>query len=243
MAVGTPECNPSAGRRRRLLLRAWDAAAPFRPGASDRSAPGRRGRRRDAPRSGGRGRPSWRGAAPAWPPPSAGTRDRGALREPRPAVVRAPDGRGRGALAAALPPRARPGRRRARAAGAPGRGGAVVVDRAPAREVDAVREPAARAARSRQHDLEMLDDLRDRAIEEQRHPDDEPDDVLGGKLPAPQRRLVRGRQGLVDPLGIDRLLEPLEPRRPRSCADGENGLPRLHRPHLLWGRPIDRHCS
>ena len=94
----------------------------------------------------------------------------------------------------------------------------------------AVRDAAARAARRRQHEIEMLDHLRDRAIEEQRHPDDEPDDVLGGKFPPPQRRLARGREGVGDPFGIDRFLELFETRRALTGAHGHDRLAHPHRP-------------
>src|SRR5205823_4303700 len=90
----------------------------------------------------------------------------------------------------------------------------------------------------RQDEVEMLYDLRDAAIVEQAHPDDEPHHVLRRQLaPSHRRRPGRGERG-GDPRRIDGGTELLEARRSLSRADGEYGLPQPHRPHLLWGRPI-----
>ena len=89
----------------------------------------------------------------------------------------------------------------------------------------------------------MPHDLRDRAIAEQAHPDHEPDDERGRKFPPPQRRLAGRRQCLVDPFRINRFAKLLEARRTRTGADGENGLPHLHRPTSRGGdqlQPVDK---
>ena len=81
----------------------------------------------------------------------------------------------------------------------------------------------------------MVHDLRDAAIAEQAHPDDEPHHVLRGQLAAAHRRGAGRRQRLGDPLRIDRRAELLETRRALAGAQRTNGLPQPHRPHLRGG--------
>src|SRR5207244_13554077 len=99
---------------------------------------------------------------------------------------------------------------------------------------DATSPPTGR----RQDEVEMMHDLGDAPILEKRHAEDEPPDPLGGQLAAAHRCRTGRRQGIVDPLRLDRRCELLETRRSRARADRENGLPQPHRPRLLWGRPI-----
>ena len=67
----------------------------------------------------------------------------------------------------------------------------------------------------------MVHDLRDAAIAEQAHADDEPHDVLRGQLAAADRRGARRRQRVGDPRGIDRRAEVFETRRALARAQRE----------------------
>jgi hypothetical protein len=96
----------------------------------------------------------------------------------------------------------------------------------------------ARAARRGEDEVEMRDDLRDAAIAEQAHPDDEPHDVLRGQLAAAHRRRAGRRQGVGNPLRVDRRAELFEARRAFARAQRLNGLPDPHRPHLRGGNHL-----
>jgi len=89
----------------------------------------------------------------------------------------------------------------------------------------------------------MVYDLRDAAIAEQAHADDEPHHVLGGQLAAANRRGVGRGQRIGDPLRVDRRAELVETRRALARAQRQNGLPHPHRPHLRGGDqllPVDK---
>src|SRR5262249_15953033 len=84
-------------------------------------------------------------------------------------------------------------------------------------------------------------DFADRAVAQQRHPDDEPHDVLRGQLALAERRGARRLQRLRDPLRIQRLAEELEAWRAVARAHRQDGLPQLHHPtsvgkanHTVW---------
>src|SRR5262245_66137703 len=104
----------------------------------------------------------------------------------------------------------------------------------------------------------MAHDLADRAVAQQRHPDDEPHAVLRGQLALAERRGARRLQRLRDPLRIQRLAEELEAWRAVARAHRQDGLPQLHHPtsvgkanYTVWIKrsriPVtyarsDRHC-
>src|SRR5262249_58461763 len=103
--------------------------------------------------------------------------------------------------------------------------------------------PAHRAASraGRQDEVEMAHDFADRAVAQQRHPDDEPHDVLRGQLAPADRRGARRLQSLRDPRRIQRLAEELEAWGAVARAHRQDGLPQLHHPasvgetnYTLW---------
>lgn len=80
------------------------------------------------------------------------------------------------------------------------------------------------------NEVEVLNDVDDGAIAEQRHADDEPHDLVGRQLPPPNRRLARERQGLLDPLRVERRLEAREaawPHRRKIIQDFGEALQAL----------------
>jgi len=74
-------------------------------------------------------------------------------------------------------------------------------------------------ARTGENQRQLPHDLHDRQVPEERHPEHEPDDLLGRKAPAPQRRRPRGGERLQHPTRIDRGLESSE-RASIGLADG-----------------------
>ena len=118
------------------------------------------------------------------------------------------------------------------------RGGAELIARL---DNGSVGDAPADAARGRHDQVEMVHDLRDAAVAEQAHADDEPHHVLGGQLAAAHRCGVGRRQRVGDPLRVDRRAALVETRRALARAQRQNGLPHLHRPtsvgetnYYLW---------
>src|SRR5262249_23914876 len=103
--------------------------------------------------------------------------------------------------------------------------------------------PAPRAASGGggQDRVEMAHHFADRAVAQQRHPDDEPHDVLRGQLASADRRGARCLQRLRDPRRVQRLAEELKAWRAVARAHRQDGLPQLHHPtsvgetnYTLW---------
>jgi len=118
------------------------------------------------------------------------------------------------------------------------RGGAQLIARL---DNGGVGDAPAGAGRGGHDQVEMVHDLRDAAVAEQAHADDEPHHVLGGQLAAAHRCGVGRRQRVGDPLRVDRRAELVETRRALARAQRQNGLPHLHRPtsvgetnYYLW---------
>ena len=92
------------------------------------------------------------------------------------------------------------------------------------------RHRPADAAGPREHQIEMPDHLRDGAIAKQRHPDDEPHDVLRRQLAPADGGAAFCRHGLGNPLRINCGAERLETRTPLACPDRKERLPKPHAP-------------
>jgi hypothetical protein len=56
----------------------------------------------------------------------------------------------------------------------------------------------------RQHEIEVIDHLGNRAIAKHPHPERQPDALFGGQRASPDRRRARRAQGVVDPRRVDR---------------------------------------
>jgi hypothetical protein len=54
-----------------------------------------------------------------------------------------------------------------------------------------------------QHEIQRVNEVGDRTVAEQRHPDNQPDDLQSGKSAAADGRGTRSQERLVDPLGIE----------------------------------------
>src|SRR5262249_56411872 len=106
---------------------------------------------------------------------------------------------------------------------------------------DGGRADGAASRAGRQDEVEMAHDFADRAVAQQRHPDDEPHDVLRGQLASADRRGARRLQRLRDPRRVQRLAEEFEAWRAVARAHRQDGLPQLHHPtsvgetnYTLW---------
>jgi len=80
----------------------------------------------------------------------------------------------------------------------------------------------------RQRQIEAIGDLRDGAVAEQGHTQDQPDHLLRGQSPAAQRGGAGGLEGLADPLGIDVPAEVVEGLGSGDVRDLGQGFAQLH---------------
>jgi len=110
---------------------------------------------------------------------------------------------------------------------------------------------AGRGSPAREHQIEVMHPLLDRAVAEQGHPDHDPHDLLGRELAAPHgRRAGRGEGGL-DPLQIQRVREDLEAGRAFPRPHRLERVTEIHGSPLFYPgrrgrrgeRPVDRFRS
>jgi hypothetical protein len=76
--------------------------------------------------------------------------------------------------------------------------------------------------------------LLDRAVAQERHPDHDPDHLVGGQLAAPHRRRAGRRQSRLDPLRIERVGEDLEAGRAFARPHRFQSATEIHGPPLFY---------